>query len=107
MAQEIKIETFFDRFSFECCTKIGWIKNKQQKKKQQSNSRNGKYVDVLVENDRSTPNFNFQSFDHFPAASQVTHPICAEAVQTDGITNGYISQQPSTGQSVLNYSVTL
>ena len=30
-------------------------------------------VDLLVENERSTPNFNFQSLGNFPAASQVTH----------------------------------
>ena len=67
-------------------------------------------VDLSVENDRSTPNFNFQSLGHYPAASQVPHPTYAEAVQTDGIANGYFSQQPSTGQSVLNvplyYNVT-
>ena len=67
-------------------------------------------VDRFVENDRSMPNSNFQSLGHFPAASQVTHRTCAEAVQTDGITNGYFSQQPSTGQSLLNiplhYNVT-
>ena len=67
-------------------------------------------VDLSVENDRSTPNFNFQSLGHYPAASQVPHPTYAEAVQTDGIANGYFSQQPSRGQSVpnvlLNYNVT-
>ena len=48
------------------------------------------------------PNFNFQSLGHYPPASQVPHPTYAEAVQTDGIANGYFIQQPSTGQSVLN-----
>ena len=56
-------------------------------------------VDLLVENDRSTPNFNFQSLGHFLAASQVIHPTCVEA---DEIINGYFSQQPSIGQSPLN-----
>ena len=44
-------------------------------------------------NDRNTPNFKFKSFGHFPAASQVTHPTYAEAVQTDGVTNGYFSKK--------------
>ena len=67
-------------------------------------------VDLSVENDRSTPNFNFHSLGHYPAASQIPHPTYAEAVQTDGIPKSYLSQQPSTGQSVLNvllyYNVT-
>ena len=48
------------------------------------------------------PNFNFQSLGHYPAAFQVLHPNYSEAVPTDGIAKGYFSQQPSTGQSVLN-----
>ena len=67
-------------------------------------------VNLSVENDRSTPNFNFHSLGHYPAASQVPHPTYAEGDQTDGIANGYFGQQPSTGQSVLNvplyYNVT-
>ena len=67
-------------------------------------------VDLSAENDRSIPNCNFQSIGHYPAASQIPHPTYAEAVQTDGIANSYFSQQPSTGQSVLNvllyYNVT-
>ena len=59
-------------------------------------------VDLSVENDRSAPNFNFLSLGHYPAASQAPHATYAEAVRTDGIANGYFSQQPSTGQSVLN-----
>ena len=94
--------TFIDRFSSEWCTKIGWKKTKQQKKKQQTLTEIESTVDLLVENDRSTPNFNFQSLGHYPASSQVPHPAYAEAVQTDGIANGYFSQQSSTGQSVLN-----
>ena len=37
-------------------------------------------VDLLVENDRVIPNFNFQSLGHYPASSQVPHPTYAEAV---------------------------
>ena len=48
-------------------------------------------------------NFNYQSLGHYPAASQVLYPTHAEeAVQADEIANGYFSQQPSIGQSVLN-----
>ena len=79
------------------------------KKKPRNRKRNNKRkaeiestVDLLVENDRRTPNFNFQSLGHYPTDSQVPHPTYAEAVQTDEIANGYFSQQPSTGQSVLN-----
>ena len=55
-------------------------------------------IDLLVENDKSTPNSSCCT-----APSKVPHPTYAEAVQTDGIANGYFSQQPSTGQSVLNF----
>ena len=54
-------------------------------------------INLLVENDTSTPNFNFHSLGHYPVASQVPYPTYAEAVQTDGIANGYFSQQLSTG----------
>ena len=67
-------------------------------------------VELSVENDRSMPNFNFQSLGHYLAASQVPHPTYAEGVQTDGIANGYFSQQPSTQGNLLNvplyYNVT-
>ena len=78
---------------------------KKPSKRKRSNKRKAEIestVDILDENDRSTRNFNFQLLGHVPAASQVPHPTYEEAVQTDGITNGYFSQQPSTGQSVLN-----
>ena len=87
MVQEIKIETFFDRFSSEWCTKIGWKKTSNKQKAEIEST-----VDLLVEHDRSTSNFNFQSLGHYPAASQVLYPTYAEAVQTDGIANGYFSQ---------------
>ena len=110
MVQEIKIETFFDRFSSEWCTKIGWKKTSNRKRSNKRKAEIESTVDLLVEHDRSTSNFNFQSLGHYPAASQVLYPTYAEAVQTDGIANGYFSQQPSTGQSVLNvplyYNVT-
>ena len=77
-------------------------KTSNRKRSNKQKAEIGSTADVLVENDRSTSNFNFQLLGHFPAASQVTHPTYAEAFQIDGITNGYFSQQPSTGQSVLN-----
>ena len=105
MLQEIKIETFIDQFSTEWCTKIGWKKTRNKRKAEIEST-----INLLVENDTSTPNFNFHSLGHYPVASQVPYPTYAEAVQTDGIANGYFSQQPSTGQSVLNiplyYNVT-
>ena len=55
-------------------------------------------IDLLVENDKSMPNSSYCT-----APSKVPHPTYAEAVQTDEIANGYFSQQPSTGQSVLNF----
>ena len=78
---------------------------KKTSNRKRSNKRKTKIestVNLLAENDRSTLNFNFQSLGHFPAASQVTHPTCAEAVQTNGTTNSYFSQKPSTGHSLLN-----
>ena len=59
-------------------------------------------VNHLVYNERSMPHFNFKSLGYFPAASQVTHVTFAEAVQTNGIINGFFSQQASIGKSVLN-----
>ena len=99
-----------DWFSSEWCIKIGWKKPSNRKRSNKRKPEIESNVDLLVENDRSTPNFNFQSLGHYAASSQVPHPTYAEAVQTDGIANGYFSQQPSTGQSVLNlplyYNVT-
>ena len=81
--------------------------------KRPSNKQKGEIestVDLSVENDRSTPNFNFQSLGHYPAASQVPHPTYGEAVQTDGIAaNGYFSQQSSAGSQypMFRYIITL
>ena len=59
MVQEIKIETFIDRFSSEWCIKIGWKKTKQQEKKQLKAKREST-VDLLVKmiEVRLTLNFN-------------------------------------------------
>ena len=91
----------------------GAPKSVEKKSRKRSHKRKAEIestVNLLVENDRSTSNFNFQSLGHYPASSQVPHPTYAEAVQTDGIANGYFSQQSSAGQSVLNgplyYNVT-
>ena len=73
-------------------------RNRSKKRKDEIEST----VNLLVKKDRSTPNYNFQAFCDFPAACQVTHPTCAAAVQTDQITNGYFSQQPSAWQLPLN-----
>ena len=73
---------------------------KKTSNRKRSNKRKAEIestINLLVENDTSTPNFKFHSLDHYPAASQVPHPTYAEAVQTDGIANGYFSQQLSTG----------
>ena len=71
---------------------------------ERSNKRKAKIENVnhLVCNERSMPHFNFKSLGYFPAASQVTHPTFAEAVQTNGIINGFFTQQPSIGKSVIN-----
>ena len=37
----------------------------------------------IADNDRSISNSNFQSLDHFPAASHVTHPVNKQLRQTE------------------------
>ena len=41
----------------------------------------------------------------FPSSFRDYPPTYPEAVQTDGMANGYFSQQPSTGQSALNMTL--
>ena len=56
MVQEVKSETL----SLTGLALNGAHQNRLEKK--------------LADNDRSMSNINFQSLDHFPAASHVTHP---------------------------------
>ena len=54
---------------------------KQSNYRKRSNKRKPEIestVDLLVDNDKGTANFNFQSLDHFSAAFQVIHPTYAE-----------------------------
>ena len=99
-----------DWFSSEWCIKIGWKKPSNRKRSNKRKPEIESNVDLLVENDRSTPNFNFQSLGYYAVSFQDPHPTYAEAVQTDGIANGCFSQEPSKGQSLPNvplyYNVT-